>query len=162
MQLPQINQQMQGMNVQAPSVPSGQQYAQGSSQSSTGMPQRVFNSMAPDNGQHGGAPRYMTPTSGAMNMSNQRQANPYGQRSNTYPGQNSPLPPAKGALTPMSMSPEQQQEARQNASSYRQMLQQRLMTQRNNMMGYMMPPQQPQQQTAAPMPPQQLPNQYGN
>lgn len=145
--LPSINQQAQGNNVQAPRVPSGQQYAQvGQSQ----LPARPMQNMAPDNGQHGGAQRYMTPTSGAMNMANQRQANPYGQKANVYPGQSSPLPPVQGQLSQITM-PENTAQM-QNSANYRQALQQRLLGMQNQMMGYGMPqPQQPQPQMPLPV-----------
>lgn len=143
MALPQINQQAQGNNVQAPKVPSAQQFAQvGTSQ----LPARPMQNMAPDNGQHGGAQRYMTPTSGAMNMANQRQANPYGPKANTYPGQSSPLPPVQGQLTPMQY--EMPQNMQMNQGQYRQALQQRMLGVRNNPMPNMIaqqPVQQPQQ-----------------
>lgn len=157
MQLPYINQQSQGNNVQTPRVPSGQQYAQSGT---SPLPQRPMQNMAPDNGQHGGAQRYMNPMSGAMNASNQRQANPYMQKGNTYPGQSQPLPPIRGELTPMTMTDSQQQEMQQSNNMYRQALKQRLMNQKYNPMGYMAPPAPPQQ----PMPPMmgQGPNsQYG-
>ena len=90
MMLPNINQQAQGLNVQAPRVPSGNQMMGATSQARANMPQRPVQSMAPDNGQHGGAQRYMTPMSGAMNRANQRPANPYGNRAQVYPGQAQP------------------------------------------------------------------------
>lgn len=158
MQLPQINQQAQGNNVQAPRVPSGQQYAQ---TGNNPLPARPVQNMAPDNGQHGGAQRYMNPVSGAMNASNQRNANPYMQKGNTYPGQNQPLPPVRGELTPMRMSAEQQQQLQQSNNMYRQALQQRLLNQKNNPAGYMSPPQPAPTQALPPMM-GQMPNlQYG-
>ena len=90
MMLPNINQQAQGLNVQTPRVPGGNQMMGAASQARANMPQRPVQSMAPDNGQHGGAQRYMTPLSGAMNQSNQRPANPYGNRAQVYPGQRPP------------------------------------------------------------------------
>jgi len=133
--------------VQAPRVPSAQQFAQ-SGQSP--LPARPMQNMAPDNGQHGGAQRYMTPTSGAMNMSNQRQPNPYGPKANTYPGQSSPLPPVQGQLTPMQY--EMPQNTQMNQGQYRQALQQRMLGVRSNPMPNMAPqqPVAPQQQPAMP------------
>lgn len=146
--LPQINQQAQGNNVQTPRVPSAQQFAQ-SGQSP--LPARPMQNMAPDNGQHGGAQRYMTPTSGAMNMANQKQPNPYGAKPNVYPGQASPLPPVQGQLSQITM-PENSAQS-QNATNYRQALQQRLLGMQNQMMGYGMPqPQQVQPQPQMPLP----------
>lgn len=87
MMLPNINQQAQGGNVQPPKVPSADQAMGGLSQSRGNMPVRPTQSMAPDNGQHGGAQRYISPMSGAMNKTNQRQPNPYGNQNQTYPGQ---------------------------------------------------------------------------
>lgn len=147
MALPQINQSMQGMNVQTPRVPSGQQYAQGGPQNASGMPQRVFNTMAPDNGQHGGAQRYMTAQSGAMNMANQRNANPYGNQQTAYHGKMPSMPTAPGQLSPMPMvtTPAQQQ----NQASYRQALQNRMM----NVMNRPLPYQPVQQMPTMPMPP---------
>lgn len=154
--LPSINQAAQGLNVQTPRVPSGQQYAQGTAQNASGLPQRMFNSMAPDNGQHGGAPRYMTPTSGAMNMSVQRNTNPYGNAKTAYYGNQGTPQPIPNMFTPMTMSPEQQQQYQQGQMSYRQALQDRLLNQKYNQMGYMMPAQ-PVPQMATPSTPVNLP-----
>jgi hypothetical protein len=110
MMLPNINQQAQGLNVQPPRVPSGNQMMGAASQARGNMPARPVQSMAPDNGQHGGAQRALTPTSGAMNMSNQIQANPYGNQNRVYPGQqrqiNNPLP--QGLQTPNVQPPNPQ------------------------------------------------------
>lgn len=148
--LPSINQSMQGMNVQTPRVTSGQQYAQSGS---SPLPARPMQNMAPDNGQHGGAQRYMNPMSGAMNAANQRQTNPYMQRNNTYPGQNQPLPPVRGELTPMTMNDAQQRQMQESSNMYRQALKERLMRQKYNPMGYMTPP--------PPMPSQPMPPMMG-
>jgi hypothetical protein len=153
MALPNINQISQGMNVQAPTVPKAAQFAQGTPQNATGMPRRPVANMAPDNGQHGGAQRYMTPQSGAMNMSQQRNANPYGNTKSAYYGNTQPLPPVQGQFTPMAM-PEQPAQAQQNAS-YRQALQQRMIGTRNNPVA-MQPPMQMPVQTV-PMPAMQMP-----
>jgi len=158
MQLPQINQQAQGNRVQAPKVPSGQQYAQ---TGTSPLPARPVQNMAPDNGQHGGAQRYMNPMSGAMNSSNQRSANPYMQKGNTYPGQSQPLPPVRGELTPMSMTEGQQQQMQQSNNMYRQALKERLMNQKYNPMGYMTPPPPPPAQALPPMMGQAPNNRYG-
>lgn len=77
--LPQLNQQAQGMNVQRPQIPDANPMRGNVNSTSTPvMGQRPFASMAPDNGQHGGAARYKTPTSGAMGQSVARaMPNPY-------------------------------------------------------------------------------------
>jgi len=137
MALPNINQISQGMNVQAPTVPKAAQFAQGTPQNATGMPRRPVANMAPDNGQHGGAQRYMTPQSGAT----------------AYYGNTQPLPPVQGQFTPMAM-PEQPAQAQQNAS-YRQALQQRMIGTRNNPVAMQPPMQMPVQPT--PMPAMQMP-----
>lgn len=104
MMLPNINQQAQGLNVQTPRVPSGNQMMGAASQARGNMPQRPVQSMAPDNGQHGGAQRYMSPMSGAMNQSNQRQPNPYGNQNQVYPGQR---PPPNMSSQPQAMANQQ-------------------------------------------------------
>lgn len=91
MMLPNINQQAQGLNVQTPRVPSGNQMMGAASQARANMPQRPVQSMAPDNGQHGGAQRYMTPLSGAMNVSNQLSSRTSGREISTPNVGNSPI-----------------------------------------------------------------------
>lgn len=142
MALPNINQVSQGMNVQAPKVPSGQQYAQGVTQGRSGLPARPVANMAPDNGQHGGAQRYMTPQSGAMAVSNQRNTNPYGGAQTAYYGKSQPLPPIQGQLSPMPI--QTPQATQQSNATYRQALQDRMMGVRNNPMPNRMPQTMPQ------------------
>ena len=149
--LPSINQNRQGMNVQAPKVPSAQQYAQGRPQNASGLPPRPAMGMAPDNGQHGGAQRYMTPQSGAMNMANQRNANPYGNAKTAYYGNTQPLPPVQGQLSAMPMP--QQQDQSQSNMNYRQALQNRMFNVRTNPIPNQAPAVQPMMNQAPAMPP---------
>ena len=87
--LPNINQKNQGFNVQLPNITGSQQgMAQAQSAISGQAGKRPIERMAPDNGQHGGAPRYMTPQSGANNKAVQRRSNPYSgsePTTNPYP-----------------------------------------------------------------------------
>lgn len=147
MALPQINQNMQGLNVQTPRVSSGQQYTQGGPQNASGMPQRVFNRMVPDNGQHGGAQRYMTAVSGAMNMANQVNMNPYGNTRSSYYGRMPNSPAVQGQLT--SIPTQTLPSIQQTQASYRQALQDRMMNTMNRAL-----PNQMQMQMPAPTMPQ--------
>lgn len=91
-----------------PPNPVGGRMGGAASQSAGPMGNRpVFSQMGPDNGQHGGPRRYLTPESGAINQSqfeppksnNPPQPQPYGGR-NTHPGQRRQGPP-RGPVGPM-------------------------------------------------------------
>ena len=142
MMLPNINQQAQGLNVQTPRVPGGNQMMGAASQARANMPQRPVQSMAPDNGQHGGAQRYMSPMSGAMNQSNQRPANPYGNRAQVYPGQR---PPPTMSSQPQAMANQaaaMPQIFTQPMQQYGQAIQQQQQAQAQRQMPYNMALQQ--------------------
>lgn len=145
--LPNLNQQAQGMNVQRPQLPGVQQtQATMASQATPPMGARPFSGMAPDNGQHGGAPRYQTPTSGALGQSVARampqpfpNATAGGQRpQNRSQGQQAVFDPNRVAQTA---------ETLQNAMPFNQALRERFLA--------MARPQQQQTQPgfAQPLPP---------
>ena len=123
--LPQLNQQAQGLNVQRPQLPGVQQaQANTASMSTPAMGARPFSGMAPDNGQHGGAPRYQTPTSGALNRS-VASAMP-----NPYPSGTQGPRQAQGGSRPAMFDPArvvQTAQHMQNAMPFNQALQQRFL-----------------------------------
>lgn len=142
--LPSLNQQRQGLNVQRPQIPSAQQaLATNQSRTLPAMGARPFNSMAPDSGQHGGAPRYMTPQSGAQNRSvSQAMPRPYStnqmpqRRSQAAPEANSLQPPPPSAPSggfggrPAVFSPSrviQTAQTLQNAMPFNRALQERFL-----------------------------------
>lgn len=140
--LPQLNQAAQGNNVQLPQVPGAQQsQANMASQATPAMGARPFSGMAPDNGQHGGAPRYQTPTSGAMNRS-MASAMP-----NPYPsGTQGPRPPSGGSR-PAMFDPQrvvQTAQHMQNAMPFNRALQERFLSGQGQRQAPQ--PQAPQQQ----------------
>lgn len=107
-----------GNRPQAPQLPNPVGGAMGGVQSASAGPmgpRPVFSQMGPDNGQHGGRRRYMTPESGAMNQSIQQQQNGQmpplpnmgGQPTKPYPNQNT-IYGRQGGQMPTGVMPRQQ------------------------------------------------------
>lgn len=168
--LPQINQRAQGNNVQLPQVPSTQQSrANMSSQATPAMGARPFSGMAPDNGQHGGAPRYQTATSGAAQQSvSQAMPSPY-PRSATPPAasqgvsqaipqleqmREQPQPAENPAGRPAMFDPQrvvQTAQQMQNAMPFNKALQERFLNQYGQRQQQQAPQVPPSQQPLPPM-----------
>lgn len=140
-----------------------------SSQATPAMGARPFSGMAPDNGQHGGAPRYQTATSGAAQQSvSQAMPSPY-PRSATPPAasqgvsqaipqleqmREQPQPAENPAGRPAMFDPQrvvQTAQQMQNAMPFNKALQERFLNQYGQRQQQQAPQVPPSQQPLPPM-----------